>query len=319
MGIGVGLLALVALAAALLVRSDAAWRLAMRVEQRWMAAGPLSVLGPEGWREVSREDALRREWTAADAFLVGDVSWRALADGFEWGELVLRRSPNPALVRVVLARLDPTRWRFRVLAGEGWPATDVASLAEAAGVPFAVNGPFFSEDGPLGLVVVDGVVYNRQVRHKAAHFLVDGPGVSPRIVSRKGADWAGVEQGFQGFPAVMEGGHTFSYMRFGGRGFRVLQVERRTAACVDGEGRVLFLVTDTLRNGLSLYELATVLGGLGCRDAMGFDGGSSTGLTLNLGGVEAQVRSLRPVPVALGAAPLAPAPEGPSAREVDGD
>jgi hypothetical protein len=37
---------------------------------------------------------------------------------------------------------------------------------------------------------------------------------------------------------------------------------------------------------------------------MGFDGGTSTGMFLDVGGVREEIANLKPVPVALGAYPL---------------
>jgi hypothetical protein len=124
-----------------------------------------------------------------------------------------------------------------------------------------------------------------------------------------GVDGA-LREGFQGFPAIMSAHETYAYMRYGGRGFDVWKVARRTAACIDGEGRVVLLVTDTLTNGLALTELATVLGGLGCVDAMAFDGGSSTGMALRLDGRRRDIPNVEPVPVVVGISPLPPTPSG---------
>lgn len=297
-----GLLAL--LLGAVAVAPGTSRGLALRAWQ-WMIRGSrLEFWDGQGWRTVPRPLATKTRWEERDAFLLPAVAWERLAPGFDLGLLTLKRAEKPAKVALRIARVEPRLWRFRVLAGRGWPRASVAELARAAGAPFAVNGAFFSDEGPLGLVVIDGERYQRQVRHKASHFLVDGPGSTPRIVSRKGADWEGVDQAFQGFPAIMRGGQTFPYMRQGGRGFPVLAVDRRTAACVARDEQVLILVTDSLANGLSFYELATVMGGLGCVDAMGFDGGSSTGLYLSLGGRALEVNGLRDVPLALGVLPL---------------
>ncbi len=264
--------------------------------------GRLEILATSGWEEVATSLETRLAWDGSDAFLVPAIAWRELAPGFVLGELDLRRAPNPQVVSIVVARIDPRRWALRVLAGDGFPPMGVADLARAGGAPFAVNGPFFSTTGPLGLVVVDG-----QERHQAlsvwtSHFLVDGPGESVRIAFERPT--APVDQAFQGFPAIMKAGESYRYMRWGGRGFDVWSVDRRTAACVDREGWIDFVVTRTLTNGVAFHELTTLLGGLGCVDAMGFDGGTSTGLFLDVGGVREEVPNLKPIPVALGAYPL---------------
>jgi exopolysaccharide biosynthesis protein len=122
-------------------------------------------------------------------------------------------------------------------------------------------------------------------------------------VNQKKASWTGISEAIQAFPAIMSEGHTFPYMRYGGRGFDVQAVDRRTAICLTWDDQLLVLTTDTVTNGLSFMELATLLGGLGCRDAMGLDGGTSTGLYLSVEGTERRIRNLKPVPVVLGIVP----------------
>jgi hypothetical protein len=268
------------------------------VGQRVAGVGTLEWAAGGRWSPVDPADARRRIWTTKDAFLA--PAWEPVAPGLATAELALRRPPNPLEVRVFLARVDPGTWRFRVWGRPDFAPGAVDELAAQAGLVLAVNASYFSDDGPLGLVVSDGASRGRQGRNRAAHFLVSAGAAGPRIVNEKRAVLGALDQGFQGFPAIMTTGRTYAYMRYGGRGFDVWKVDRRTAACTLRDGEVLLLVTDTLTNGLSLDELATVLGGLGCTDAMGFDGGSSTGLSLRVDGHPRVVANLRPVPVIVG-------------------
>lgn len=283
---------LVFVATSELVRDGARW-----LGQQVAGVGELEWRAADGWVPIAPDAARRRVWAPSDAFLA--PTWTEAAPGLDVADLALRRPPNPLEVGVLLARVDPARWRFRVWGRPDFAPGGVGELAEAAGLALAVNASYFSDDGPLGLVVSDGAARGRQGKNRAAHFLVPVGG-APRIVNEKRAPLPKLEQGFQGFPAIMSGGRTFSYMRYGGRGFDVWEVDRRSAGCLLADGRVLLLVTDTVTNGLSLDELATVLGGLGCVDAMGFDGGSSTGLALRVGAVEREVANLEAVPVVVG-------------------
>jgi len=299
------LLALAAVIAALATTSDLTFDAARALGQQLAGVGSLEWRSGSAWTPVARADARRRRWAPEHAFLTPE--WDTIAPGLDVADLALRRPPNPLEVDVFLARVDPSAWRFRVWGTPDFAPGAVGELAARAGLMLAVNASYFSDDGPLGLVVSDGAARGRQGRNRAAHFLVgpaaSGPareGGAPRIVNQKGAALGPLVQGFQGFPAVMTGGETYSYLRYGGRGFDVWRVDRRTAACTDRGGRVLLLVTDTLTNGLSLAELATVLGGLGCVDAMAFDGGSSTGMALRLPGHLRTVPNLAPVPVIVG-------------------
>lgn len=256
--------------------------------------------GEHAWQELPIALLLRRDWGPTDAVMTPD--WGEVAPGLALADVRFSRPPDPRDIDLVVIRIDPSEWQFRVWGRADWSRAPVATLAKEAGLALAVNGPYFAEDGPLGLVVSDGVSRNRQGSRRAAHFLVDRSG-RPRIVNAKGADVTGVEQGFQGFPAIMTGGRTFSYLRTGGRGFDVRVADRRTAACVTGDKHVLLVATDIWTGGLSLSELATVLGALGCVDAMGFDGGASTALSLHVGDTHREIRGLDTVPVIVGVSP----------------
>lgn len=292
-----------AAAAVLLFAVALVWgRDAARVLGQWAAgAGRLEWHDGTKWRSVDSNDTRRRTWSPEDTFL--HPRWTEEVPGLEVADLRLRRSPNPIEVPTVLVRIDPTRWRFRVWGTADFTPGNVGELAEQAGLSLAVNASYFSEDGPLGLVVSDGASRGRQGKNRAAHFVVKSGEKRPRIINERKATLGSLEQGFQGFPAIMSDGQTFAYMRYGGRGFDVFAVERRTAACTTHDGKVILLVTDTLASGLAFDELATVLGGLGCEDAMAFDGGSSTGLTLRIPGHGRVVANLKPVPVIVGVEP----------------
>lgn len=260
--------------------------------------------GVSPWEKVPLTVELRRLWGPSDHFLT--PRWEQVAAGLATAELQFLRPPDPRAVKLVVLDVEPTLWRLRVWGRDDWSRDDVATLADEAGLVWAVNGPYFAEDGPLGLVVSDGVVRNRQGTRRSAHFLVDGPGRRPRIVNERRAAVADIDQGFQGFPAMMTAGRTFGYLRTGGRGFSVSEVDRRTAACTDTRGHLLVMATDTWTSGLSLSELATVMGGLGCVDGMAFDGGASTSLWLDVPGARRHIDGFDTVPVILGASPRAP-------------
>jgi hypothetical protein len=261
------------------------------------------------WTDVPSGHASRRHWGLVDAFL--SPEWRAVSPGLDMADLAVRRTPNPQTVDLFLARVDPARWRFDVWGRPDWEPGAVADLAEEAGMALALNASYFAEDGPIGLVVGGGTLRKKQARNRAAHFLVP-TGARPRIVNQKRAPLPPLDAGLQGFPSIMTAGRTYAYMRVGGRGFDVWAVDRRSAACVTRDGHVVLLVTDTVTNGLSFDELATVFGGLGCWDAMAFDGGGSTGLSLRVGETTREIPNLTPVPVVVGVVQIpGPAPAGP--------
>jgi hypothetical protein len=257
--------------------------------------------GENGWQAVPLALSLRRHWGAADAVM--RPTWTPIAPGLDVGRLSFLRPPDPRSHDVVLVRVTSANWRVRVWGRDDWAPASVATLAREAGLVLAINGPYFASDGPLGLVVSDGVIRNRQGTTRAAHFLVDAPGQTPRIVNERRAQVGRVDQGFQGFPSIMTAGRTYAYMRTGGAGFPIDAVDRRSAGCIDRDQRLLLLVTDGWTTGLSFAELATVLGALGCVDAMAFDGGASTALHVELPDFELDVHGIDPVPVVVGLEP----------------
>jgi hypothetical protein len=262
--------------------------------------GELQWQRQDDWVDVTLEQEKRRSWPKGTAFL--DVGWQQLLPGLELAELWLRRPPNLIAFRLLLVRADPAFWRPSVAFEENFAGSAVSVMAGEGAFPVAINASYFSEDGPVGLVVQRGIRWRSASRRWAAHFFVSPEG-SPRVVNKKNADLTGVWEGVQGFPAIMSGGTTYPYLRYGGRGFDVGVVDRRSALCIDRGGKLLLLATDTLTNGLALTELATLLGGLGCVDAMGLDGGTSTGLFVHTSTRMESVPNLRPVPVIIGLRP----------------
>lgn len=252
-----------------------------------------------GWHTVAPADAARRTWSADTAFL--DPAWAPVTPGLDLAEIPFARPPHPQTVTLLLARVDPTRFRLRVVGYPDWAEHPVSDFADHWGFLLAINASYFStEEGPIGLVVQDGTVRHRQATRKAAHFVVDAPGGTVRIVNQKHARLGTPYSAFQGFPSIIEDGTLYDYMQGGGRGFDVFEVDRRSAACLTRDGQLLLMATDTLTNGLMLSELGTIMGGLGCVDGMAFDGGSSTAFELRVGAHRRSIRGLKPVQVVLG-------------------
>ncbi len=260
--------------------------------------GDLAWQDPSGtWTDITKQQTSRRRWAARDAFL--QVEWGEVTEGLERAVLPLRRPPNPLEVPLRLLRIDPARQQVIVAHLPDFARADVAEIARANGMVAAINASYFSDEGPIGLLIEGGQQLHPQSAKWAAHLLIDRAGAI-RIVNRKQAKTTGAIWAIQGFPAIMSGGTIFSYIK-SGSSFNVLEVDRRSAACLTADGRLLLLATDSgLVNGLSFYELGTVMGGLGCRDAMGLDGGSSTGFYLKKGEDEEVIHTLKPVPVIIG-------------------
>jgi hypothetical protein len=84
----------------------------------------------------------------------GQVHWRTLAPGFEAGDLPVTAN-GIAADRILLARIDPARFRFAVRNAPGGDKELADWMAERCPV-LAVNGSYYAPDGkPATPVVID--------------------------------------------------------------------------------------------------------------------------------------------------------------------
>lgn len=163
----------------------------------------------------------------------------------------------------------------------------------------ATNASFFDEAGKtMGLAVDRGRSLGGRRLSRWAAFVVDGG--RARIVSG-----ATLEDGLahdlvvQGLPRLVVGGSVPRLKP---------QRAERTAVCVE-DPRVVLVVTTTRVDATEFARFlaaAPDAGGLGCRDALNFDGGSSTQLTAHWGAFEARVDGAWGVPNALVVTPKTP-------------
>jgi uncharacterized protein YigE (DUF2233 family) len=274
------------------------------------------------------------------------VRWRTARPGVEVGELALvaaggglavaapgadawtalREGGVP--VRVVLARLDPARLRFRLAAepragGRAGPwDVDRARAASA----LALNAGQFTDAGPWGWVVHAG--RERQVPGAGAlagALVVDTLGRA-RVVGAdsvralSAAARAGdrsVALAVQSYPTLLDGdGQLPPQLRPAAAGPAALDLAHRDARLAVGElrdGRLLVVLTrlgapagalgDAVARipvGLTVPEAAALLGALGARRALLLDGGLSAQLLVrDADGTARRWPGLRKVPLGL--------------------
>ena len=114
-------------------------------------------------------------------------------------------------------------------------------------------------------------------------------GVRPSIVHT--SDWkptAGVRQAFQVGPRLLVDGAPLTLKR---------QSARRTALCVQSDGRIEVLVAGT---AVWADDLAAFFAAEGCTDALNLDGGTSTQLYFRRSGIVIEEPGGVSVPVAVG-------------------
>jgi hypothetical protein len=214
---------------------------------------------------------------------------------------------NPARVRLALDTA------FTVQREAAWTLT----RAPAAAV-LAVNAGQFEATMPWGWVALDGHRWlTPQTGPLSAALAQDSAGalhwISGPDVFRVAAElkpvWA-----FQSYPAVLAGDSVLAPLRAGGRLLDVTHRDARAAICLTRDNRLLVAITrfdaagpllGFVPFGLTVPEMAGVLGALGCRDAMLLDGGISAKLRIrDAAGVAHDWDGLRPVPLALIALPF---------------
>ena len=244
--------------------------------------------------------------------MVRRVGWLVLLTGiFCVGRVSGDDSADLVYQKVQLAgtsahqlEVDLLSAELRVLAARdhGQEAMTARQFAEATGAAAVINGPFFDIDGsPMGLLVVDGQQRQSKRRADWGVFYVDGAGAHI-VHTRDYGGGSATKQAFQVGPRLVVDGEPLALKP---------QSARRTAVCTKSSGRVLALVAG---QSVGAADLATYLAKEGCENALNLDGGPSSQLFVNSGGLEVEEPGGTGVPVALGVFAKRPAEERSSPR-----
>jgi len=260
------------------------------------------------WWRASRAPV---RWTEADASLSGLVSWHPGQPGVEWATLPIAGQGEAHALTLVLARIDPRAMSFHLVWGieRDRPAWTIDRAGDAA---LALNAGMFVERLPWGWVVMNGrerLAPGHGPLSSALVGLADG-----RLVWIDGDDvstWRGradVRFAFQSYPTLLAGdGEVPAAVRNGA--INGTHRDARLALGLDRQGRLLVAMTrlripipgaDRVPFGLTVPEIAAVMGALGAQHAMLLDGGISAQLTISDSTGHATVwKGLRKVPLAL--------------------
>jgi exopolysaccharide biosynthesis protein len=278
----------------------------------------LAVEQGGAWREWWRSDVAPVRWPAPLPDVASAITWRPVAPGVEWGELRLSGGGEAWRVRVIAARIDPQRVRFRLdTAFDGSLGRAAWTIAKAPrDAILAVNAGQFVGGLPWGWVVLRG-----------REFLSPGHGpLSTAVVidSAGGIRWAPSDDiaalryaptivaAFQSYPTLLVGDGDVPGALRGSAPPGSIDLAHRDARLAIGalrDGRVLIALTrfDALHGelgilpfGLTTPEMAAVMGALGCRQAVMLDGGISGQLLMReRGGAVHEWPGLRRVPLGL--------------------
>jgi hypothetical protein len=300
----------VALLAAVVLCTPAA---GAQPSSRALPASRLAVRVEGHWHSWWRGDSAPTQWgmRGADAVLASRAQWKRAAPGVEWAELELAGTGEAWRTRLVVARLDPARLTFTLVAADGGRA-DWRVEQAPADAAFAINAGQFIQSMPWGWMVLDG-----EERLSPMHgplstaVVIDSAGAVHWLhgdslwrARPRGARWA-----FQSYPTLLSGGEVPAALRGDGAALDLAHRDARAAIGRSADGQLIVALTrfDALGGslgfipfGLTVPEMAAVMGALGARDAVLLDGGiSAQMLVRETGGVTHQWSGLRAVPLGL--------------------
>ncbi len=174
-----------------------------------------------------------------------------------------------------------------------------SSVAQRNSALMAVNGGYFAGGGgALGLIYRDGKIQMPHVSHRpprtgfgltsSGKILMDRILVNQgQVMTTSGESWNDLRVAMGAGPRLIQQGRiamTTDEEELGPRGNDITRRAARTALAVNRDGRVSIITAvgyhDLHREGLKLDELARELSARGVKDAMNFDGGSSTSMSL---------------------------------------
>lgn len=278
----------------------------------------LSVRSASGRTAWWREDRAPVRWERAHPVVTRAVAWHRGAPGVEWGELSLEGDGEAWRTRVIIARLDPRRVRFDVQWGVDSAAQPAWSIAKAgANVRFAVNAGQFTATLPWGWVVAGGQERLGPGRGPlSSAFIVDRAG-AVRVVDgdtlatlRRSGEIAAA---FQSYPSLLTGDGTVPADLRAPCAINCTHRDARLALGLDRNGYVIVALTrfdaggealGFIPLGLTVPEMAALMGALGARQAMLLDGGiSAQMLVRDARGAVRTWRGVRRVPLGLVAVP----------------
>ncbi len=227
---------------------------------------------------------------------VGGGRWQGLSPGLEVRDYRFLFT-DESFVRMTAVRvgLEVFRVRLRWLANSAPKVSTAEALGQDVQIGVLANAGYFDENGrPLGFFLSGGKTYNRRLLfrgkklalHLGAVFSVRAGTEKVGIATREEFDLGAEAEAFQAGPLLVRGGMPTAGLE-SYREFR--RPDRRTVIALERSGRLLVLVSEKTRGGISWCELQVVLsrpeseGGLGVEAAMNLDGGWSSQLFIRSG------------------------------------
>ena len=254
----------------------------------WAYAGTFGIHvllrhGGTWWVPVSSDSAslspaMRLALGPAPVATPGEVTWRSLADGFEVADLAALVD-GQAVDHVLLARIDPTRFRFEVLNSSDGDK-DLDQWMSQLGAALVVNGSFYAQNGAPDTPFLSnrGMLGPRDYDAKAGAFVAGANFAGIRDLAQ--TDWQmafqGADNAMVSYPLLVADGTT-----------RILRSSRwlanRSFVGQDAAGKIIIGTTTDAFFSLDRFARFLLNAPLGLTLALNLDGGpvASQGVSLN--------------------------------------
>ena len=279
-----------------------------------LPASTLSVWTGARWEEWWRSSQAPAVWTEPVAALAESFQWRRVTRGVEWGEARLSGVGEAYRIRLIVARIDPQFVRFRLDTAfrKQWTRAAWTIDRSPREALVTLNAGQFPYSMPWGWTVLGGREFlpPRSGPLSVAVAFDTGGGVrwlTPDALQDPGRA-RGVVAAFQSYPRLLEDGSIPLPLRSEGAGIDLAHRDARLALGQDSDGKLLIALTrfdgaggvlDFVPFGLTVPEMAAIMGGLGSRNAVLLDGGISSQLLIREAGTVHRWRGLRAVPLGL--------------------
>ena len=201
--------------------------------------------------------------------VAAEPSWTEAAPGFETGEMAVMAGGRE-VDRILLARFDPGRWRFRVL-NDASGSREPADWIAATGASFVINGSYFERTGEPSIPMLSDGRHSGPGEYDARHGAFVASAGKAGIVDLAGTSWdkafEGASDATVGYP-ILIGDDGASRAKGDDR-----WLANRSFVGEDRAGRIVF---GTTRDAyLTLNRLGPLLRGsaLDLRRALNLDGG----------------------------------------------
>jgi len=230
---------------------------------------------------------------------IAELTWEPLQSGLMNTRQVIPKSDKTRRIAFQAVRINLHLFEFKIVRPATGKAASVATMLERTKALAGINGSFFFEDlSPMGLLISEGVQSNGLRKVDWGVFVVHKANKRAQLINtQQWKNGQNVEFAIQTGPRLVVDGKPLTFKD---------SMARRSALCVLDDHTVVMLATE---NAVLMRDLAVFLsqpvpsGGMGCRQALNLDGGSSTHLVIREPGGLPGVSGFDHVPVGIGIFP----------------